>query len=71
MARYIRNANPQPDGVHEVHIADGSCPTPPYSWNQQDLGWHASCSDAVRHANVLYVGRSDGCKHCIPHCHTV
>ena len=70
MPVFYRNKNAQPDGYNEVHIDDGSCPTPPYLSNRQTLGWHGNCKDAVAYAKKNLSGKSDGCKHCIPACHT-
>ena len=70
MPIYYRNANAQLNGEHEVHIDDDSCPTPAATFNRQSLGWHSNCRSAVAYANALYLGKSDGCKNCIPTCHS-
>lgn len=67
---YYVNINPQPwpeNGEHEVH-KDG-CPTPPFGSNRHDLGWFSNCQDAVTAARKVY-SKVDGCKNCIPQCHT-
>lgn len=58
-------------GDHEVHdVAIGrnqGCL--PSAANQYDLGFHPHCRAAVTAAQRVY-SHSDGCKHCIPQCHT-
>lgn len=70
MHRYIVNANPQLGGEHEVHrVAD--CPTLPHPSNQRALGNHSSCRNAIAEAKRRYPGWIiDGCRNCIPACHT-
>lgn len=70
MPKYYRNKNAQSDGYHEVHVDDGSCPTPPMVENRQDLGWHSNCSNAIAYAKSVYGYNSDGCANCVPLCHT-
>jgi hypothetical protein len=70
MARYYVNRNVQANGDHEVHIdIDGVCPTPPNPENRHHLGEFHTCKDAVREAKKFYP-QSNGCKNCIPECHT-
>jgi len=69
MPTYYVNANAQPDGYHEVHVDDGSCPYPPTAVNRIQLGWHANCRDAVSAAKRVF-HKSDGCYWCIRECHT-
>lgn len=72
MPYYCVNKNSQAStGDHEVHDVsigrDKGCL--PLSDNQVDLGYHANCRDAVTAAKRIY-SRSDGCRWCIPQCHT-
>ncbi len=69
MPQYYVNRNAQPDGYHEVHIDDNSCPTPPDTQNRENLGWRTNCSDAVGEAKRRYT-HADGCENCVPTCHT-
>ncbi len=70
MPYYYVNKNAQSDGYHEVHIDDNTCPTPPLSSNREPLGSHSSCSSAVNESKRNHYNKSDGCKNCIPTCHT-
>lgn len=67
MNQYYVNKNAQPTGEHEVHVE--GCPTPPNIANRFPLGSHWSCKDAIAAAKRYYFN-VDGCKHCIPACHT-
>jgi hypothetical protein len=69
MPNYFVNQNPQPDGYHEVHVDDNSCPHPPLHVNRVPLGWHSNCQSAVAAAKQRYI-LSDGCAYCVPNCHT-
>lgn len=70
MPTFYRNSNAQPDGFNEVHVDDNSCSHPPLHANRQTLGWHSTCTEAVRFANQTYGGKHDGCAYCTPNCHT-
>lgn len=61
------NRNAQPNGDHEVH--ENGCSHQPLPQNQQDLGWHLSCSSAVSAAKVHY-RTANGCYYCANACHT-
>lgn len=69
MSYYYVNKNAQPNGDHEVHIDNGSCPTPPDIWNRLSLGYFSNCREAVRAAKLRYYSTADGCAYCIPECH--
>lgn len=66
--RYYVNANAQPTGEHEVHLANG-CMFPAAPRNQVDLGEHPNCQSALRAAKQRY-SNVDGCVHCTPSCHS-
>jgi hypothetical protein len=69
VSTYCVNKNAQTNGDHEVHdvTANKSClPTPS---NRQDLGYHSSCSSAVRAAKA-YFNQVNGCRWCATACHT-
>lgn len=68
MKKYYIDKNAQPTGVHVIHIYD-NCPTPADPENRVDLGSHALCLTAIRKAKQYY-DEVDGCKNCIPKCHT-
>lgn len=72
MPYYCVNRNAQPSsGDHEVHDLaigrDKGCL--PAALNQVDLGYHSNCQSAVTAAKRTYPS-SDGCKRCVPACHT-
>ena len=67
MAKYYMNKNAQNNGDHEVHKEE--CFWMPKMENQLFLGEFYSCENAVKKAREIYYG-ADGCKHCIPNCHT-
>lgn len=69
MPRYIVNKNAQPNGDHEVHINNGTCPTMPDLSNRFPLGEHSNCQSAVTKAKTIYP-TADGCANCCPTCHT-
>ncbi len=67
MPNYYVNTNQQANGDHEVHT-DG-CSYPPDLANRHQLGWHATCHDAVRESKKTYP-KSNGCYWCCSACHT-
>lgn len=71
MPRFIINKNAQPNGDNEVHEVLSGCPTMPNSENQQDLGYHFSCREAIITAKQRFpqYRRIDGCYHCCNDCH--
>lgn len=68
MPIYCMNKNSQSNGDHEVHDT-AKCNNLPKPENRLDLGWHANCQAAVKKAKAQDP-KADGCKHCIPECHT-
>lgn len=71
MQRFIINKNQQANGDHEVHNASTGCSYMPNPENQVDLGYHASCKEAVATAKVNFPGnRINGCFYCCRACHT-
>ncbi len=68
MPNYCVNKNAQPTGEHEVHDT-GKCSYLPDRVNQRDLGYSADCKSAIQKAKQIY-DNVDGCKHCVPECHT-
>lgn len=69
MPYFIVNTNAQANGDHEVHNTTTGCGHMPYSSNQQNLGYHASCSGALQEAKKTY-SQSNGCYYCCNPCHT-
>lgn len=67
MPNYIVNKNAQSGGEHEVH--ETTCNYLPDHSNQQSLGYHVNCQQAVKAANEYY-SNVDGCAHCCEPCHT-
>ena len=67
MDSYYVNKNAQPTGEHEVH--EESCSDLPEAKNRIHLGYFSTCRDAVIAAGGRYLN-VDGCKRCIPDCHT-
>lgn len=67
MPWYYVNKNAQSDGYHEVH--ETGCAQGANAENQDDLGWHADCSGAVKKAKGSYT-YVDGCFYCCEACHT-
>jgi len=67
MPIYLVNREPQVTGEHQFHIT--TCKHLPKLGNQLDLGYFYICQDAIKEAKNHYVN-VDGCKHCIPNCHT-
>lgn len=65
MERYVVNRLAQTNGDHEVHKQ--GCRYFPLSYIE--LGMHSSCRSAVIAAKGYY-WKSDGCKFCIPECHS-
>ena len=68
MPYYLVNQNAQPTGEHEVHEKN-NCNHLPEPHNRKDLGWHLNCNDAIKEAKKTY-NNVDGCKYCVPQCHT-
>jgi hypothetical protein len=67
MNHYYLNKSPQANGDHEVHKEN--CKFLPLEHNRIYLGTFSTCSEAVQEAKKTYL-LSDGCKFCIPECHT-
>ena len=67
MNNYYVNNNPNPGGEHEVHKE--GCSWLDLVSSKTPLGKHSNCKDAVKEAKK-YHADVDGCKHCIPECHT-
>lgn len=71
MQRFIINQNAQANGDHEVHNATTGCSYMPNLANQLDLGFHASCKEAVASAKQKWPNnRINGCYYCCKACHT-
>lgn len=64
---YYVNDQAQPTGEHEVHHSE--CSFLPSAKNMRFVGAYTSAREAVSKARLHYVN-VDGCKHCIPDCHT-
>ena len=71
MDYYILNNTTQYDtGVNEVHI-EALCSHLPEQHNRIPLGFFADCSRAIKYAQNSYPHVTvDGCRHCVPACHT-
>jgi hypothetical protein len=67
MSKYYVNNRAQANGDHEVH-KDG-CIYLQSIVSKTDLGYHSSCSSAVRKAKLTY-SQSNGCYYCNESCHT-
>lgn len=67
MDYYYVNKKEQSNGDHEVHTSN--CSYLPATENRLDLGYLASCSDAVKEAKKAYP-QSNGCYYCCRACHT-
>jgi len=67
MKRYVLNTLPNDSGDHEVHVS--SCYELPSYTYQKDLGYHFSCSDAIKAARTTH-SSANGCYHCNRVCHT-
>lgn len=67
MKEYYVNDNPQPTGEHEVHTTE--CPVFAQIASKTRLGYYNTCHEAVTAARAIY-GNVDGCKLCVPNCHT-
>ncbi len=66
---YYINLNAQSNGDHEIHVP--GCGHFPQVLNALPLGVHSSCAAAKTTARQRYQGWIvDGCKHCLPECHT-
>lgn len=71
MENYIINENPQANGDYEIHSKSKGCSHMPHIQNQIDLGYHASCREAVAEAKKRWPHkRINGCFYCCPLCHT-
>ena len=71
MQHFVINQNAQSNGDHEVHNVSTGCAHMPKAENQIDLGYHASCREAVAHAKQKWPGnRINGCYYCCNACHT-
>lgn len=69
MPNYCVNRQPQPgSGDHEVHDLGTTKGCLPDWANRLELGFHASCSDAVAMAGHYY-SDVDGCYYCANSCH--
>ncbi len=68
MPNYLVNKNAQPTGEHEVHTT--TCSHLPDYLNQDHLGFHNNCHEAVAVARVLGYSNVDGCYYCCNDCHT-
>ena len=70
MPNYIVNRNGQAgSGDHEVHDLASSYNCLPHPENRVALGYYAYCSDAINAARRYY-SDSNGCRWCVPACHT-
>lgn len=70
MPYYCVNKNAQSgSNDHEVHDLASTKNCLPLAVNRLDLGWHASCRDAVAQAKRTY-SDVNGCAYCVPECHT-
>jgi len=70
MPYFCVNKNAQPgSGDHEVHDTASTKNCLPLQANRLALGYHSSCSSAVREAKRYYTD-VNGCAYCAPACHT-
>jgi hypothetical protein len=69
MPNFCVNTEAQSNGDHEVHDVSQNKWCLPDASHRRDLGWHSSCTDAVREAKTHY-RQSNGCAWCAPACHT-
>ena len=69
MAKYYVNNNAQSSGEREVHKEGVGCPYLPLIISKIDLGEHSTCQSALAKAK-LYYHNVDGCKSCVPECHS-
>ncbi|CDF60954.1 conserved hypothetical protein [Xanthomonas citri pv. fuscans] len=71
MPNFIVNKNAQANGDHEVHNTTTGCAFMPQLANQINLGFHASCHQAVVYARSNWPqNRINGCYYCANACHT-
>lgn len=71
MPIFVINKNQQQNGDHEVHNKTNGCAFMPEPANQIDLGYHASCRQAVAQAKQQWpTNRINGCYYCSNECHT-
>ncbi len=71
MFQYIINRNHQIGWEHEVHKLH-ACNNLPDLENQIDLWKFNNCTEAINFAKQKYKwSLIDGCKHCVPRCHTI
>lgn len=57
----------QGNGDHEVHVP--TCPFFPKPAHRTYIGTFNTCHEAVKAAKSIYT-LADGCKSCLPACHT-
>ena len=72
MPNYIVNKNAQSNGDYEVHVTPQAqnCRRYPELWNQESLGFHATCRGAVQVAVRRGYRTANGCYYCAKDCHT-
>lgn len=70
MPTYCVNKNQQANGDHEVHDIDSRRSCLPSTENRASLGYHPSCSGAVRAAKQAGYSTANGCFYCANDCHT-
>lgn len=70
MATYCVNREKQANGDHEVHDVASTKGCLPQTSNRVDLGWHATCSQAVAEAKRRGYYSANGCFYCANPCHT-
>jgi hypothetical protein len=69
MANYYVNANAQSTGEHEVHV--NTCVYFSQIVDARYLGAFLTCQAALQEARNRFPDWTvDGCKSCIPECHT-
>lgn len=66
MKRYVLNRICEPDGHYYVH--ESSCYNLPAYTQQEDLGYHSHCGEALEKARKTHPNAS-GCYHCNRSCH--
>lgn len=64
---YYISSIPQGNSDHEVHVP--TCPFFPKTEHRKYIGTFNTCHEAVKAARSIYP-RADGCKSCLPACHT-
>lgn len=65
---YYVNNTAQPNGDHEVHVAN--CQYIPQTISKKYLGEFDNCNDAVQEARKTYPRTANGCYYCSKPCHT-